>query len=57
MQTGEIKKILDNQNNYVNEQKSEPHLPEAHSPDNLIEEVKNHTFADAINAVAKNFKK
>lgn len=55
--TQEIEKILDNQNNDVNEQKSEPHLPEAHSPDNLIEEVKNHTFADAINAVAKNFKK
>jgi hypothetical protein len=55
--TQEIEKILDNQNNDVNEQKSEPHLPEAHSPDNLIQEVKNQTFADAINAVAKNFKK
>ena len=55
--TQEIEKILDNQNNDVNEQKSEPHLPEAHSHDNLIEEVKNQTFADAINAVAKNFKK
>lgn len=42
MQTQEIEKILDNQNNDVNE-KSEPHLTEAHSSHDLIEEVKNQT--------------
>jgi hypothetical protein len=57
IQTQEIEKILDNQNNDVNEQKSEPHFPEAHSHSNLIEEVKNQTFADVVNTLAKNFKK
>ena len=56
MQTQEVEKILDIENNDVN-QKSEPHLSEAHSSHNLIDEVKTQTFADVINTVAKNFKK
>lgn len=42
MQTQEIEKILDIENNDVNE-KSEPHLSEAHSSHNLIDEVKSQT--------------
>jgi phage head maturation protease len=42
MQTQEIEKILDIENNDVNE-KSEPHSSEAHSMENLIDEVKTQT--------------
>ena len=51
-----VKKTLDNQNNDVNKQ-PESHSPETHASQNLIEEVKNKTFADVIKDVAKNLKK
>jgi phage head maturation protease len=56
MQMQEVEKMLDNQNNDV-KQNHEPHFPEAHSSHDLIPEVKTQTFADVINAAAKNFKK
>jgi hypothetical protein len=50
-----MKKTLDNQNNDVKKQ-PESHFPETHTSQNLIEEVKNKSFADIINDVANNLK-